>query len=272
MPELFRRHPLIAMLTALAVAFIVILGFETGWGTAFRPDLASTPPRRTAPFEGKLLPSLAATAAEQAYPETANRPLFTPTRRPAPPSNVASTTMQKGQYVLAGVIIVGDTKIAMLREKSSGKTHRLEKGQELNGIKLVEVDREKVTLSQGGDTEVLDLVVQKAQPAAAAAAAAAQAQPAGPFAGPAPGAAPRPPGPPGIPTATPATPQPAQPAAGGTDFGPHPPGYNAPTNPAARPPTATPQPQSQQSTDGATLTPEELLARRRARRTQQQNQ
>ena len=144
-----RRNPMTAMLAVLGALLAVVLLVE--FYTA-GPDMRPVAARRAVPAEAKLLPPLAATAPEQAYPEIAARPLFAPTRRPAPP--VVATpqpTIQRNQFVLMGVIMAGDTRIAMLREKSSGRLVRVERGAEVNGMKVASIEREAVTLAAGAE-------------------------------------------------------------------------------------------------------------------------
>jgi general secretion pathway protein N len=256
-----QRNPAVGVLAAACVLLLAVIGAEAGFGARLSDALRAGSPQRALPSEAKLLPPVIATSVEQAYPETTARPLFTPTRRPAPElAAVPQSTFQKGQFTLQGVIMVGDNRIAMLREKSNGRIYRVERGREVNGIKVIEVQPEAVTLALGGEQEVLPLVVQRPSGSPAAAA------PAGPFAGPAPVPGAAPPAVPGgfasppvaagnapgqgapIPL-TPGTASPgAIPAAGASPA--------AATNPAAR-------------LDSAPMSPEELLARRRARRTQQ---
>ncbi len=254
-----RRNPLLGVLAAICLLLAAVIGVEAGFGASLRDALkpASTKPALAA--DAKLLPPVVVAAAEQAYPETTARPLFTPTRRPAPPVAVApQATFQKGQFVLAGVITVGDNRVAMLREKANNRIHRVEVGKEVNGIKVADIQREQVTLAQGAEQEVLTLsVLRPQQPGTSLGPAAVQ----GPFGGI--GA---------NPGAPPAGAPPAQNPAGpfpmpGTVPGALPPNPSLPNmsgiagaNPAAR---ATPEAQT------APLSPEELLARRRARRTQQ---
>jgi hypothetical protein len=251
------RRPFIAGLAFLAVALAVLLAFEVA-GTS-RSRIPAGTVRPVTPAPAKLLPPVTPTPAEQAYPEVVARPLFTPTRRPAPAQQVAAApTFNRGQFQLLGVIIAGNSKTAMLREKASGKIHRVDLGREVNGIKVASIERDTVTLAQGGETEVVPLQVQKA---AAAAAVASTAGAAGPFAQ-APGqpiAHPVPPGahpqPPAHPTAPPAPFQ--LPPASAALLGVPPPGTPQAAAAAAAAPQAT-----------TPLSPEELLARRRARRTQ----
>jgi hypothetical protein len=245
---LLRRRPFIAALAALTVVLALLLAIEIGEAT--RPRIPSGPSRPASAAQAKLLPSIAAVPAEQAYPETVARPLFTPTRRPAPvQAAAAANVFTRGQFQLLGVIIAGNTKTAMLREKASGKIHRVELGREVNGIKVATIDRDTVTLAQGAETEVVPMQVQKATPGAV------NAAPAGPFGGP--------PAAPGAPAGAPPQPVQSQPAP------PQPSGVQLPPASAALLGIAPPgQPGAAAPQATTPMTPEELLARRRARRAQ----
>lgn len=243
-----QRNPVIAALALLAVALVAVLGMEVLLVDR-APSLA--PPKRGMATEARLLPPVAVVTPEQAYAETTTRPLFVPTRRPAPElAAAAAPAFQRGQFTLQGVIVAGGSRTAMLREKSSGRIHRVEAGREINGVKVVQIDAQGVTLGVGDEREVVPLVVQR-QAAGAAPTPAATMQ--GPFA-PAGSAIP----------VRPANPQPAAPpgnqplTAGGPAF---------PTS-ARQPPPATTPPGAAQPA-AAPMSPEELLARRRARRAQQ---
>jgi len=246
MLAILQRQPLIAILAVAAVLLVAVIGFETGFGARLGPAIPAGVSKPAAPYEAKLLPALAASDPERSYPEMAARPLFVPLRRPAPPAEpVQQANLKRGLYTLQGVTIAGDTRIALLREKSTGHIVRAEKGKDLNGMKIAEVNPDSVTLAVGSEQEVIALQVVKPAPGPMTA-------PGGPFgpSGPAGAAAVAPPG-----TQPPAagTPNPAPQA--GPSFGPAPHGANpgSPTVPQA---TTTP------------MTPEELLARRRARRAQ----
>ena len=88
-----------ASCSAVAIGLEVAFGIEPQVrarcrarpSAAFRPRRSCC--RRSRPW-----------APEQAYPETVARPLFIPTRRPAPEAPVAAQgALQKGQFVLQGV-------------------------------------------------------------------------------------------------------------------------------------------------------------------------
>lgn len=253
-----RRYPLIVALAVAAVVLGAIVAYEAVYASLHAQGVAAGA-QNPAPVQPKLLPPMPVTVAEQAYPETVARPLLSPNRRPAP-EKVAGpvSTMQKGRYTLTGVTIVGPLRIALLREKASGRVVRAEKGKEIEGVTVQEIEAESVTLAMGGDQETISLQVQKGVAAPAAVAAT------GPFAGPQPGQ-------PGAPAEAPMPPgqNPAQraPIPPPNAFGPGAvPGAPPPPAPASGfGPAAAPAPAGQAN---ATLTPEELLARRRARRTQ----
>lgn len=258
-----QRRPLIAALAVVLVALVVAIGFETGFGTQLRHAIPQEASRKAAAPEARLLPPVVAAAPEQAYPETTARPLFTPTRRPAPPENVAAKpAFSRGQFVLQGVIVVGQEKTALLKEKASGKVHRVESGKDLNGITVERIDPTEVTLAMGGEKEKIALVTQKAQPGAGSKAGLPQATFAPPpDSGPFGSIAPRQPPPGALPTAEAAAAQAAAAQAAAAA---------AARNPAARPvarsaPGAIPGANTPSSQP---MTPEELLARRRARRNQ----
>lgn len=245
-----QRNPLIAALALLAVALAVVLGLEVLFVDR-TPSLA--PPKRGVATEAKLLPPVAAVTPEQAYAETTTRPLFVPTRRPAPElAAAAPPAFQRGQFTLHGVIIAGGSRTAMLREKSSGRTHRVEAGREINGIKVVQIDAHAVTLGVGDEREVVPLVVQRQAAGAAPMPAATMQGPFAPSTSAIPGRA--------------ANPQPAGPAgsqpltAGGPAF---------PTSARQAPQGSVTNPPGAAQPAAAPMSPEELLARRRARRAQQ---
>lgn len=275
MGTLLQRHALSILLGLVALALLVVIGIETGWGANLRAKLPVMG-GKVAPVDAKLLPPVVAEAPEALYPETGNRPLFTPTRRPAPAA-VAQTTMNKGQFVLQGVTIVGDLRIALLRERAGNKTHRVEKGRDVNGITVAEIESDKVTLRQGNDSEVVGLLVQRpgtlppvGLPGAAPPAAAPPVS-AGPFATPPAPVAPVPTAPPAaaVPGASPVRPpQPNMPPR--TGGGPVPvPGQPALPGGPSFPTTPAPAPGAAATPTGE-MTAEEILARRRARRIQQQ--
>jgi hypothetical protein len=257
-----QRRPLLAVLAVAAVVLLLAIGLETGFGTRLRLAVPQEPSKKAAAPEAKILPPLVAVAPEQAYPETAARPLFTPTRRPAPADPAAGKiAFNRGQFVLQGVIVVGEERTALLKEKTSGKIHRVERGKDVNGIKVEKIEPTEVTLAMNGEQEKLALVVQRPEgapgargaPAGAPVASTSTEATQGPFGAAA--AAPQ-----GATNLTATAPAATDPAQVNRAFG-----ANSP-NPVARLPASQPQAAQQPSTQP--MSPEELLARRRARRNQ----
>ena len=259
-----RRNPLIVALAVLCAVLAAVVATEL---VLLRNSPSVMAAQKVAPAEAKLLPSLASASPESSYPETAARPLWIPTRRPAPQVAAApQQSFQPGQFVLQGVTIAGGTRIAMLKEKTSGRVHRVELGRDVNGLHVADIEPERVTLTQGGQRETLELRVQRPGPAAGTPGAPGQAHqtgqavpPQNPAAAAMAGAVPNRSGPFG-PSA--AAPVPAQPV---PSSGPMPSAASQAT-PGSVPANPVPGAVPLQST--APMTPEELLARRRARRNQ----
>lgn len=147
------------------------LGFAVGehleWGSRWHAEVPA--PRVLASEPVVLnLPGVAVVPnLEKQYGQTLQRPLFVPTRRPAPPippppppPPPPKPTMQKGQFQLMGVIILSESSIAFLRENTGGKTHRVKKGQSINGLLVKDVTRDSVELAQYDDTEMLVVKIQ----------------------------------------------------------------------------------------------------------------
>lgn len=262
----FQRNPVIIVLAVLAVALAVALALEVGFTGR---EAADAPRKRSAPAEAKLLPPLAQVAPEQAYAETAARPLFVPTRRPAPEVAVAAApAFQRGQFTLQGVIVAGGSRTALLREKTNGRIHRLETGRDVNGVKVLQIDPAAVTIGMGDEREVLPLSVQRTAVAGVPIAVAAPPTPAGqgPF-GPPPSSFPAPGAPASQSGGLPRSPQGPQSLSAGSVPFPTGPQTSA-ANPAGTSNAASPDGAANPA-NAAPMSPEELLARRRARRAQQ---
>ena len=152
----FRRYGLTALLGTFAVASLGVIGFETDWGYALRSAAKSAGAARKAEMVA-MLPAFTLTPLETGYRESGERPLFLPTRRPVLATAVSQVVMKKGQYKLTGTSMAPDLSVAYLQEVSSGKTIRVTKGLEINGIKLDVVEASRVVLKQGDDSEELTL-------------------------------------------------------------------------------------------------------------------
>jgi hypothetical protein len=201
-----------------AVALALAIGVEHYLGSN-EPSSAPRPPAKVA--DARMLPPFSLAGADQVAPETAARPLFIPTRRPAPPAATVQQTMRKGQFALTGVTVSAEASFAFLRELSTGKTKSVRKGAEVNGLRVDTVEPRRVVLRQGEETEDLFLAIQSPPKSA----------------GPAPGT----PGAPGSPGAPPnlfapgGVPLPGAPGGPPMPGAASQPGVAPPANPAATP-------------------------------------
>jgi len=188
-----RSGILIFWLAALA-AVLALIGWETDWGRQLVRAPAVPAAIAPAPVELALLPDYRVEGGLEARQQTVERPVFVPTRRPAPPpvpvaQEAAKPRMQKGQFVLTGTAVVEQKSVAFLREAAGGKARTVRVGETVNGLLVAEVKPDRVRLTLGDDSEELVLVVAKGprttvQPTPATALGAPlPGQPGGPAAG-----------------------------------------------------------------------------------------
>jgi hypothetical protein len=147
----------VALWGGAAAALVLVIGVEHYLGNE---ETAAAPRAPAKVADAKMLPPFSLASAEQVAPETAERPLFIPTRRPAPPAATVQPTMRKGQFALTGVTVSSDASFAFLRELSTGKTKSVRKGAEVNGLRVDAVEPRRVVLRQGEETEDLFLAIQ----------------------------------------------------------------------------------------------------------------
>ena len=88
--------------------------------------------------------------------------------------------MRKGQFVLDGIIIAQGKNIALLREMSTRKTVRAELGEEINGMRVEKLEPDRITFTQGEESEVLILKVKTGPKQPARSVHPATSQPAAP--------------------------------------------------------------------------------------------
>lgn len=150
----------------LCAGLIVAIGLETNWGaTLHKPLVEST--ATTEPFAAPELAVDFKTPSADTFIAISARPLFVPSRSPAPPPppppNVESRpTMTKGQFLLYGTIQSPEGSFAQLAPRTGGKVRFIPKGAEIDGITVKEVGSDFVVLTQFGDEERLILRTAKA--------------------------------------------------------------------------------------------------------------
>ena len=183
------RHFTTLLLLALILFLIGTIGTELGWGNRVNLPVPPPKPQKIRPAVLPLQSEFALRSLDKSYTEILARPLFVSSRRPLPPkfvprqhsSSSASTrrpppppspppvpvaieppkpTMRKGQFILDGIIITKDKNIALLREVASRKMVRVELGQEINGMQIEKLDRDKITFKQGDEREEVILKIK----------------------------------------------------------------------------------------------------------------
>ena len=112
-----------------------------------------------------LLPS------EDLIADIVSRPLFSPSRRPAPPialeqENGDEVVDDKPVLELIGTILVGERHIALLKHPTEGVIRR-KPGERIGDWKLVDVNDERVSLESEDGQEFLTLRKDLAKPAVA---------------------------------------------------------------------------------------------------------
>jgi len=153
-----------SLLGAGIVTMLLVIGVETDWGSNTR--MRAVPKKMAAAkvADAGLLPAVAPAEIEQAYPESAARPLFLPARRPIPPAPVQQqvvNVMRKGQFLLQGTSVtkaLGD--VVLLREVATNKTLVVRKGEKINDITVEKIEPGHIVLKQEAETEDLDMRTQ----------------------------------------------------------------------------------------------------------------
>ena len=176
------RHFTNILLLVMTLLLIWTIGTELGWGNRVKVSLPQPKPQKNRPAVLPLQPEFVLLSLDQSYSEILVRPLFVSSRRPLPPKLVLrqraalaappptpplpvpveppKPTMRKGQFILDGIIITKDKNIALLRETATRKMVRVELGQEINGMQIEKLERDKITFKQGDEREVLVLKIK----------------------------------------------------------------------------------------------------------------
>ncbi len=95
------------------------------------------------------------------YQEMIRRPIFYESRQ-ALQSN-AKKTMILGEFELTGVIITGDYRFAILKNKKTKKELSVKQGQNIQGWLVKSVNKQKVILERGNRIEEIALKVKTSE-------------------------------------------------------------------------------------------------------------
>jgi hypothetical protein len=141
------------------------IGSELGWGEHLRQPMPVPVVHPSAPVEIAIYPDFRLPEREKAYAQTLARPLFVPSRLPAPPAPPPPPppppTMKKGQFQLMGTIVTDEVRIAVVREISSGKDRQVVQGFTINGLQLELVEDNRIVFTQYTDREEIRLKIQR---------------------------------------------------------------------------------------------------------------
>jgi len=149
-----RLTPVLGILAVLLVALLIALWAGAGTGAHWNDD--ATPP--------PLPPVRAATPPPsvpplQDFAGVWEHPLFSPDRRPIAVPAGSNNDANTGDLELTGVIMLPGLHMALLREKSSGRTLRVREGQNANGATVVEVKPRSAVIEVNGSRTELPLKV-----------------------------------------------------------------------------------------------------------------
>lgn len=155
MTALSNRHPLTVMLGALAALGLAALLLT------LLPSLVwvSAPNRITAAPDEVPVPRLEQNAFED-YKAVIDRPLFNPGRLKDPPPPNTATAAQLpslGDYRVAGIVIAGTVKLALVERKATKQVVTLHPGDMLDGRHVDDINETGLTLSGTNGAEVLTM-------------------------------------------------------------------------------------------------------------------
>jgi len=151
------------------VALVLAIGSELGWGKHLHSALPAPVVYPSVPVKITLLPDYHLPELDHSSAQTLERPLFVSTRRkPPPPPPPPPPAMKKGQFQLLGTTITDETRVAIVKELAGGKVRQLMLNQTINGLRLEQIEPDRIVFTQYDDREELRLKIQpspKAPPA-----------------------------------------------------------------------------------------------------------
>ena len=139
----------------------LLLAWQTDWGRAFARSTPAETAAAPAPMSIALLPEYQPAATPEKNKDAVDRTLFNPTRRPAPVAAAAEAKpkMQRGQFTLAGTIVVDGKTTAFLKETNGGKPRRVAQGEVINGMTVSSIGADRVKFMLGDESEEVLLKV-----------------------------------------------------------------------------------------------------------------
>ncbi len=158
-----RRRPRLWLPTSFVLAYLA-LGWLVYQHLTAPPNteaLARIQPEQVPGLE-ELPPELQfAMAAIEDFESVLERPLFSPSRRPAPIEEGAATAVdQDFDYTLKGVLIDNEARIALLYHKGGAGTVRQAEGTKIDGWLLKEVEGDFIVVERNGEERIVELIFQ----------------------------------------------------------------------------------------------------------------
>ena len=154
-----RLTPALAITCAVLALLLIILWAGLGRGVHWddTAEPARLPPARAASPPPSVPPL-------QDFANVWEHPLFSPDRKPIVGSSDSGEEAQSGNVELTGVILLPDLRMALLRERSGGRTLRIREGQSAGGVTVIEIKPRSAVVDAGGSRSELALKPGAAPP------------------------------------------------------------------------------------------------------------
>jgi general secretion pathway protein N len=110
-----------------------------------------------APRPAVETPALAVLPPAAAFAATAERPLFSPSRRPPSAPATAGKGALDGRYRLLGLVIAGPARRALVIEIAGGRRLELSEGDAIEGWTVKRIDRDRVLFTSPAAEATLTL-------------------------------------------------------------------------------------------------------------------
>ena len=159
-----RRPGVAVLLSVLCLAFAAIIYYELGMAGDKTP--AAPPPVAAGTVPPPLPPQPASSTLPpiENFAEVTRRPLFSPTRQPAPEA-VKETQVNPDNFALIGIIIAAGGKIALIEYGRPPALAHLKEGQAVEGWTLQSILPDRVVLQRCATEQALKLRDRSGQPA-----------------------------------------------------------------------------------------------------------
>ncbi len=156
-----RLNPAQLVLAAICIALAVVLGYIL---LAPLPDIAVSPVQARSEAVDDTPPARFEAPPRQAFAEVDDRSVFNPLRvrvsAPFQPGTNSATTLPT-DLSLIGVILDGDTRLALFRSPAAPLAVSVPVGGSIEGWQVTRVDPDRVGLRAGGPEQEIKLSTEK---------------------------------------------------------------------------------------------------------------